>query len=119
MTLYELINNNQNNNNNLKQSKMIVKNGHWNENMTQPMHEEAATIGQPLLVSCIYKSADITPNLTLTWNSRPWDSISASSRQGDLTTGGVSIGFVLILWLPYDYFYGAYKSKLIRFHIKF
>ena len=85
MTLYELINNNQNNNNNLKQSKMIVKNGHWNETMTQPMHEEAATIGQPLLVSCIYKSADITPNLTLTWNSRPWDSISASSRIDSVT----------------------------------
>ena len=28
-------------------------------------------------------------------------------RQGDLTTGGVSIRFVLILRLPYDYFYGA------------
>ena len=38
--------------------------------------------------------------------------------QGDLTTGGVSIRFVLILLLPYDYFYGAYKSKLIRFHMK-
>ena len=39
--------------------------------------------------------------------------------QGDLTTGGVSIRFVLILWLPYNYFYGACKSELIRFHIKF
>ena len=53
--------------------------------MTQPMNEESATIGQPLLVSCIYKSADITPNLTLTWNSRPWDSISASSRIDSVT----------------------------------
>ena len=39
--------------------------------------------------------------------------------QGDLTTGGVSIRFVLILRLPCDYYYGAYKSELIRFHIKF
>ena len=73
---------------NLKQSKMIVKNGHWNnENMTQSL-EESATIGQPLIVSCIYKSADIytvRPNLTLTWNSRPWDSISASSRIDSVT----------------------------------
>ena len=85
MTLYELINSNQNtNNNNLKRSKMIVKNGRWNENITQPL-EDAATTGQPLLVSCIYKSADITPNLTLTWNSRPWDSISASSRIDSVT----------------------------------
>ena len=43
----------------------------------------------------------------------------AMQRQGDLTTGGVSIRFVLILRLPYDHFYGAYKSELIRFHIKF
>ena len=35
--------------------------------------------------------------------------------QGDLTTGGVSIKFVLILRLPYDYFYGAYKSEFIHF----
>ena len=31
----------------------------------------------------------------------------ARFRQGDLTTGGASIRFVLILRLPYDYFYGA------------
>ena len=39
----------------------------------------------------------------------------AMQRQGDLTTEGVSIRFVLILQLPYDYFYGAYKSELIHF----
>ena len=39
-------------------------------------------------LSCIYKSADIytvRPNLTLTWNARPWDSISASSRIDSVT----------------------------------
>ena len=42
---------------------------------------------------------------------------SAGYRQGDLTTEGVSIRFVLILELPYDYFYGAYKSELIHLQI--
>ena len=45
--------------------------------------------------------------------------IMRDHRQGDLTTGGVSIRFVLILQLPYDYFYGACKSELIHFYINF
>ena len=50
---------------------------------------------------------------------KPLDVTWKRTGQGDLTTGGVSIRFVLILQLPYDYFYGAYKSELIRFHIIF
>ena len=71
-----------------KQNKMIVKSGRW-----MGVGNDSVAIGQPMLVSCIFKGAnEITgtnesPNLTLTLNDRSWASMSASARIEEVNSG--------------------------------
>ena len=71
-----------------KQNKMIVKSGRW-----MGVGNDSVAIGQPMLVSCIFKGAnEITgtnesPDLTLTLNDRSWASMSASARIEEVTSG--------------------------------
>lgn len=66
---------------------MTLKNGKWDTSSLGNLNQFEASVGQPLLVSCISRNANPAPNLTLTLNGQPWEETSATSRIEEIRIG--------------------------------
>ena len=64
---------------------MTLKNGKWDS--SNYINQFEASVGQPLLVSCISKNANPSPNLTLYLNDQPWEETSGTSAIQEVRLG--------------------------------
>jgi len=64
---------------------MTLKNGKWDS--SNYINQFEASVGQPLLVSCISKNANPSPNLTLYLNDQPWEATSGTSAIQEVRLG--------------------------------
>ena len=69
---------------------LTVKNGKWDQQNMGNLNPFEASVGSPLLVSCISRNANPSPNLTLYLNDQPWTETSATSRVDEISIGVAS-----------------------------
>ena len=94
--------------------QLRMKNGKWDSRGAENQHE--ATVGQPLLVSCISQGTNPTPNLTMFINDQPLKEASATARVQDLTMG-VPTGMKVTegrLDMVYDSMFGSNNMMTIE-----
>ena len=94
--------------------QLRMKNGKWDSRGSESQHE--ATVGQPLLVSCISQGTNPLPNLTMFINDQPWKEVSGTARVQDLAMG-VPTGMKVVegrLDMVYDSMFGSNNMMTIE-----
>merc|ERR1712012_1413089 len=95
--------------------QLRIKNGKWDAYNSGAANHEA-TVGQPLLVSCISQGTTPSPNLTLFINDQAWNDVSATARTQDLSMG-VPSGMKVVegrLDMVYDSMFGRNNMMVIE-----
>ena len=95
--------------------QLRMKNGKWDAYNSGAANHEA-TVGQPLLVSCISQGTTPSPNLTLFINDQAWNDVSATARTQDLSMG-VPSGMKVVegrLDMVYDSMFGRNNMMVIE-----
>jgi len=95
--------------------QLRMKNGKWDAYNSGAANHEA-TVGQPLLVSCISQGTTPSPNLTLFINDQAWKDVSATARTQDLSMG-VPSGMKVVegrLDMVYDSMFGRNNMMVIE-----
>lgn len=96
--------------------QLRIKNGKWDAYNSRNTNQHEATVGQPLLVSCISQGTTPNPNLTLFVNDQAWEDVSATARTQDLTMG-VPSGMKVVegrLDMVYDSMFGRNNMIVIE-----
>merc|ERR1711953_497785 len=96
--------------------QLRIKNGKWDAYNSRNTNQHEATVGQPLLVSCISQGTTPNPNLTLFVNDQAWEDVSATARTQELTMG-VPSGMKVVegrLDMVYDSMFGRNDMIVIE-----